>query len=138
MLLVEATEDLEKVSVARGGERDARISEQQRETRSEGGPQDHHRYNRSHFRPVNPLHHHRDDEIRKRPSGYGGHELAPGNYADDRKVDCDVDRRDCDHTDDDRARNRPTRIFDLVADIADVVIAEIIVNPDPRSRAESE
>src|SRR5262249_42696399 len=32
MLPVESTEDVEKVPVARGGERDARISEQQRET----------------------------------------------------------------------------------------------------------
>src|SRR5262245_2166045 len=138
MLRVEATEDLEKVSVARGGERDARISEQQRETRSEGGPKDHHRHNRSHIRPVLPFHHHRDDEIRKRPSGFVGHELAPGNYADDRKVDCDVDRRDRDHADDDRPRNRPAWIFDLVADVADVVIAKIIVYAGPRSRAESE
>src|SRR5215510_4075791 len=136
MLRVEATEDLEKVSVARGGERDTRISEQQRETRSEGGPQDHHRYNRSHIRPVNPLHHQRHDKLRGLVSLAG--EFAPRNYADDRKVDRDVDRRDRDHADDDRARDRPSGISDLVADVADVVIAQVIVDADPRSRAESE
>src|SRR5262249_30243574 len=62
----------------------------------------------------------------------------PRNYADDRKVDRDVDRRDRDHADDDRARDRPSGIFDLVADVTDVVIAQIIVDADPRSRAESE
>src|SRR5215510_7412624 len=136
MLRVEATEDLEKVSVARGGERDTRISEQQRETRSEGGPQDHHRYNRSHIRPVNPLHHQRHDKLRGLVSLAG--EFAPRNNADDRKVDRDVDRRDRDHADDDRARDRPSGIFDLVADVADVVIAQVIVDADLRSRAESE
>src|SRR5215510_4791673 len=137
MLRVKATEDLEKVSVARGGERDARIAEQQSETRSEGGPQDHHRYNLSRLQPVNPLHHQRHDELRGLVP-LGGREFAPRNNADDRKVDRDVDRRDRDHADNDRARDCPSGIFDLVADVADVVIAQVIVDADPRSRAESE
>src|SRR5262245_1288631 len=137
MLRVKATEDVEKVSVARCGERDARISEQQRETRSEGGPQDHHRYNLSHLQSVNPLHHQRHDELRGLVP-LGGREFAPRNNADDRQVDRDVDRRDRDHADDDRARDCPSGIFDLVADVADVVIAQVIVDADPRSRAESE
>src|SRR6266540_1393346 len=93
-------------------------------------------YNRSHLRPVNPLHHQRHDKLRGLVS-LGG-EFAPRNNADDRKVDRDVAHRDRDHAYDDRARDCPSGIFDFVADVADVVIAQVIVDADPRSRAESE
>src|SRR5215470_11136863 len=135
---MQATEDLEKIPVARSGEGDSRISEQQREARPESRPQDHHRHTRSDLRPVNSLHHHRDDEIRERLPLIGWRKFAPWNCADDRKVDCYIDNRDRDHADNDRAGDCPSGIFDLVADVADVVIAQVIVYADPRSRAESE
>ena len=65
----------------------------------------------------------------------GGHELAPGDDADDREVDQQIDDRDEDDADQDRARDHPRRILDLVADVADVVVAEIIVDADSRRRA---
>src|SRR5215475_7100644 len=135
---MQTTEKIEKIPIARRGERDARISEQQRETGSEGRPQDHHRNDCGYFRPVNLLNHNRDDEIRERFCGFGRREFAPWNYAEDRKVDGQIDHRDRDYADDDRTGDCPSGIFDLVADVAHVIITKVVVDADPGSRAESE
>src|SRR5207237_6587602 len=66
-----------------------------------------------------------------------GDELPPRNDADDRKVDSDIDDGDGDGADHDRSRNDSTRVLHLVADIADVVVAEVVVDPDAGRGAES-
>ena len=38
----------------------------------------------------------------------------------------------------DRARNHARRILDFVADVADVVVAQVVVDADPRRRAEAD
>src|SRR5687767_15094377 len=68
----------------------------------------------------------------------GGDEFAPRHYADDRQVDADVDDRDGDSADEDRPWNYAARVAHLVADVADVVIAQIVVDPDARCRAQPE
>src|ERR1700730_6108961 len=66
-----------------------------------------------------------------------GHKLSPGNNSDDRKIDSQVDDGHCNHAYDDRARNGPARIFHFVADVTDVVIAQIVVNTDARGGAKA-
>ena len=50
----------------------------------------------------------------------------------------DVDQRDRDGADEDRARDDAAGILDLVADVADVVVAEVVVDADARRGAEAE
>src|SRR5690242_5501001 len=87
--------------------------------------------------PIDLLHEGRDDEVRFRML-ICRHELAPRYDADDREVDPDVDDRDGDGADQNRTRDHPTRFPYFVADIADIVIAQVIVDTDSRRRAESE
>ena len=63
--------------------------------------------------------------------GGGRNEVAPGYDADDRQVDPEVDHRDGRGADQDRPRDDFPRLAHLVADVAYVVVAEIIVDPDP-------
>ena len=66
------------------------------------------------------------------------HELPPRYDTNDREVDPDVDERDGDCTHQDRSRNDTSRVLHLVADVADVVIAEVVVDADPSRRAQPE
>ena len=50
----------------------------------------------------------------------------------------DVDERDGDDADHDRPRNHAPGIPDLVADVADVVVAQVVVDADARRRAQAE
>ena len=133
---VQPSEDLEEVAVPGGRVRNPRIAEEQREHRSERGPQDEEREHRRDPRPVEPLHERRDDEL-----GFGmrvgGNELAPGHHADDREVDGEIEDRDRDDADQDRTRNHASGILDFVADVADVVVAEIVIDADSRRGAEA-
>ena len=70
--------------------------------------------------------------------GRGRHELAPRHDADDREVDAEVDHRDGGGADQDRPRDHAARVAHLVADVADVVVAEVVVDPDARRGAEPE
>ena len=50
----------------------------------------------------------------------------------------EVDRADGDDADQDRARDHPARVPHLVADVGHVVVAQVVVDADPRRRAEAE
>ena len=126
---VQPSEHGKEVAVTRRRKRNARIAEQQREHRPECGPQDQKREHRRDFRPIQPFHERRDDELGFRV-GVCRNELTPRDDADDREVDRDVDRGDRDDADHDRARDDPTWILDFVADVADVVVAEEVVDAD--------
>src|SRR5206468_11524893 len=88
-------------------------------------------------RAVDLLHESRDDEVRLRMIS-GRHELPPRNDTDDREVHPYVDDGDGDGADQNRPRDDASRVADLVADVAHVVIAEVVVDPDARRRTESE
>ena len=134
---VEPCEDGKEASILRRGKSDAGVAQQQRETRREGGPKHHRREQGGGLRSVNPLHEERDDEV-----GLGiplrRHKFPPGHNADDRKIHRKINHGHAQDAEDDGTRNDFARFFDLVADVTDVVIAEVIVNPDPRSRAQPE
>src|SRR4030095_72520 len=67
-----------------------------------------------------------------------GDKLSPGNDTDDRQIDQDVDDRDKNNADQDGARYDPSRILHLIADVADVIVAQIVVNADARGRAKAD
>src|SRR6185369_177348 len=66
------------------------------------------------------------------------HKLPPRHHADNREVYRDVDERDGDYADDYRTRDGPSRLFHLVTDVTDVVVAEVIENADSRRRAQTQ
>ena len=68
----------------------------------------------------------------------GRNELPPRHHANDRKIDPDVDDGNGDGADHDRPWNDAPRIAHFVADVADVVVAEVVVDPDPGGRAQAE
>ena len=124
---VESGERLEEISLPRRGVRDARVAEQQREYRSERRPQDEEREPGRDPGPVDALHEDRDDESRRRLL-LGRDELAPGHHPDHREIDREINRGDGDRADQDRAGDDPARIAHLVADVADIVIAEVVAD----------
>ena len=134
---MELAERPEEVSVTGGGIRNARVSEQQREHGSECGPQDHQREHRRDAGAVDLLHENRHDEIRLRVH-ISGNEAAPRHNADDREIDADVDHRDRHGAHQNRPRDHPAGILHLVADVADIVVAEVVVNANARRGAKSE
>src|SRR6266513_3665508 len=67
----------------------------------------------------------------------GWYELPPWHDTNDREVDADVNQRDSDRTDDDRARYHSSRILDLISDVTDVVVSEVVVNTDTRGGAQA-
>src|SRR6266516_3883824 len=66
------------------------------------------------------------------------HKLAPGHNSNNGKVDSEVNDRHRDYANDDRPRNCPPRIFYLVSDVTNVVVAEIVINTHARCRAKAE
>ena len=65
-------------------------------------------------------------------------ELPPRDDADDREIDRDVDQRHHDRADQNRPWDHSARILHFVADVADVVVAEVVVRAHARRRAEAE
>ena len=131
---MQTAERAEEVAALRRGEGDARVAEQQREHRPERRPEHEQREDRRDGATVDLLHENGDDEARLRMCGRG-HELSPRHHADDRQVDAKVDHGNGGGADQDRPRNDASRLAHLVADVADVVVAE---NPDARRGAEAE
>src|SRR6266568_1087373 len=134
---MESAEYSEEVTALRGGKWNARVAEQQREHRAEGSPQHEQCEDRRDRSAVDLLHEHRDDEVRCRVL-LSGHELAPWYDADNREVDSDVNDCDGDGADQDRPWDDAPRIAHFVTDIADVVVAEVVVDADARRCAEAE
>src|SRR5690349_18857212 len=133
---MKSSEDLEEVAIACGGIRHARVSKQKRKHRTERGPE-HHRSKESRYTStVNSLDKNRNNEVRLRML-FGRDKLTPRHHAYHREVYGDVNQRHGDHADDDRARNGASGFLNLVADVADVVIAEIVEDTDPCSRAQT-
>src|SRR5689334_1225693 len=133
---MKSCEDLEEVAVDGRGIRNARVSKQKRKQRTERGPE-HHRSKESRYtRTVNSLDKNRNNEVRLWML-VGWDKLTPRHHAYHREVYGDVDQRHGDHADDDRARNGASGFLNLVADVADVVIAEIIEDTDPCRRAQT-
>ena len=134
---VKPTERFEEVSFPGRRIRHARVAEQQRKDRSERRPQNHQGEDAGYPRPVDLLHEDGHDEIGVRLR-LGGDELPPWHDADDREIDRQVDHRHRRRADQDGSRDDAARILHLVADVADVVVAEVVVNADPRRGAETD
>ena len=128
---VDVREGLEEVALDRGRERDARIAEEQREDRPERGPQDHQRDRHRRPPPVQPLHELRDHVLRVE-------HLPPGDHAEEREVEQEVPHRAPEDREEDRARDHARRVPDLVADVADVVVAQVVVDRDEGRAAQAE
>ena len=60
----------------------------------------------------------------------GRNELPPRHDADYREIDRQIDRRDAHDAEQDRARDHTRRILDFVADVADVVVPQVVVDAD--------
>src|SRR6266513_2304333 len=67
----------------------------------------------------------------------GRDEVPPRDDADNREIGREVDHRDRYRADENRPWDDPTGILDFVADIADVVVAEVVVDAEPRRGAEA-
>src|SRR5437870_13005718 len=119
----------EEVTIKRGGVRNSRVAEQQREDRTESRPEHHRRKGGRDLCPVDLLHHRRDEETRFRML-VPGNKLSPGNNTDNRKIDRQVNKGHGKHTDDDRARYGPAWILHFIADVTDVVITQVVINAD--------
>ena len=113
----------------------ARVTEKQRENGPERRPQNHQGEKSGDPGAVDCFHEQRDHRRRR---VRGGDELAPGDNPDDGEIDGDVDQRHPQNADEDGAGDDPARVFDFVPDEANVVIAEVIVNADPRGRTQTE
>src|SRR5450759_4395383 len=122
-------EHREEVSVPRGREKDARVAERQREDRSERGPQDEAR----HKARDRPAREHRD-EVRDR--GLRAHGLRHRKDGDDAGVHENVEDRHREDRDDDDARDRLRRLDDLLREVADAVVAEVIVHGEDERQPE--
>src|SRR2546430_13913483 len=68
----------------------------------------------------------------------GRNELPPPRHANDRTIDPDVDDGNGDGADHDRPWNDAPRIAHFVADVADVVVAEVVVDTNASCRAKAE
>src|SRR5438874_4473091 len=130
-------EHAEEISAFGRRERDARVAKQEREHGPESSPQHQQREDRGDGAAVELLHEHRHDEVRLGMQ-IGGHELAPRHYPDNREVDADINDRDGDGADQNRSRNHAPRILDFITDIADVVVTQIVVDPNAGSAAQTE
>src|SRR6266850_6006892 len=124
----------EEVAVLRRRVGDAGISQQQREHGPERGPQNHRREYGRDARSEDALHEDRDHEIRLWVRSRR-HELAPRHDPDDREIDRHVNQRHRHRAQQDRAWNHAARILYFVADVADIVVAQVIVDADARRRA---
>src|SRR3989442_9335149 len=134
---MKSPEHFEKVTIKRGGVRNSRVAEQQREDRTKRRPKHHRRENRRYPGAVDPFHHRGDQETGFRVL-VPGNKLSPVNNSNDRKIDGQVNDGHGNHTDDDRSRYGPARILHFIADVTDVVITQVIVNADARGGAETE
>jgi hypothetical protein len=56
--------------------------------------------------------------------------LPPRDHAQERQVEQEVAHRAAEDREEDRPRDHPRRVADLVADVADVVVAEVVVDRD--------
>ena len=74
----------------------------------------------------------------------GRNKFPPGNDANYRKIDRNVDEGNRDHTCDDRAGDGATGITHLLADVADVVVTEVVKDrnasggPEAKQKADGE
>src|SRR6266478_4259322 len=134
---VQPAEHAEEVAALRRSIGDARVTQEKREHRPECGPEHQQREDRRHARAVYLLHEGRNDEVRLRVR-FGRYELPPRYDADDREVDAEIDHGNRCGADEDRARDDAARIAHLVADVADVVITQVVVDPDAGGRAQAE
>src|SRR5213080_613976 len=66
------------------------------------------------------------------------HKVPPRDNADNRQIDREIDHRDQDGADENRPWDHPAGILYLVTDIADVVVAQVVVDADPRRGAEAQ
>ncbi len=121
--LVEAAEGAEEVPIPRGREGHAGVAEQEREDRAESSPEDHHGHDEGRATAVDPLHELRDHEL-------GRKHLPPGQDAQEREVQQEVRERTAEDGVEDRAGYDSPGIPDLVPDVADVVVAQVVVDGD--------
>ena len=118
---MEAAEDAEEAAVERGGVGNARVAQHQRPHRGEGRHQNQQRDDLPGQRAVQLL-----DE--------GGNDVAvalrflPGNHADDSDVHHKIDGGDAENRIDDGAGNDAHRVLDLPAQVADVLVAQVVVD----------
>ena len=66
----------------------------------------------------------------------GRNELPPRHDSDYREIDRQINRRDAHDAEQDRTRDRASRILDFVADVADVVVPEVVVDADAGGSAQ--
>src|SRR5437667_9892059 len=67
----------------------------------------------------------------------GRDEVPPRDDPDNREINREVDHGNRYRADENRPWDDPTGMLDFVADIADVVVAEVVVDADPRRGAEA-
>ena len=98
---------------------------------SEGRPQDHQRHQHGRGPAVEALHELRHHEL-------GGEHLPPRNHPEQREVEQEIAHRAAEDREEDRARDHLGGLPDLVADVADVVVAEVVVDRDEGGAAQAE
>src|SRR5579862_8406917 len=65
-------------------------------------------------------------------------EFAPRHHTDNGEINRAVDERDAQNAPDDRARDDSAGVSHFVTDVADVVITEVIIDADARSRTQTQ
>ena len=126
---MEARKRRQKIAVARRRVRHARGAEKQAVGRCERGDQDRNRHDDRHGVAGRAFHGQRGDERRV-------YDVVQRQRRENAEVECDVSDPDDHDRDDDRARDRAHRRDDLIADLADVVVAGIVVEREYHGRAE--
>ena len=126
---MEPRENAEEIPVLCRRVRHPRIAQQQGEDGAERRPQDHGGEDGRDPGAIDPFHEDRDHKVRVRMR-LRRNEIPPRHHADDGQVYRHVDQRHRDCAEQDRAWNDATGVLDFIADVADVVIAEVIVDAD--------
>src|SRR6185369_17314998 len=128
---MESSENLEKITVHCRGVRNTGITKEKTEKRPDGGPKDEQGEKNRSFGTVNHFH-----EIGNHVGGFG--RLFPGNDPDDRQVNEDVNGGHDQEADKNGLGKYPRGVFDFLAQVADLVIAQIIVYGDSADGAQRE
>ena len=118
---MQSAENAKEIPVQRSGVRNPRIRQNERVDRGKGSPENQHTDCHAGPIPIKLLHKYGSNEL-------GLDRLFPGNYADDAQTDQEIDDQDRQHRNDQCARNGTRRVYDLVAQITNSVIAQIAIH----------
>src|SRR6185503_17076335 len=133
---MQPAESFEKIAVLRCGICNPGIAQHQGEDRCERSPENHDCKHTGDSGTVKLLHKDRRYELRGLSALFRRYKLTPRNHANDSQVNSEVDHSHGNKADQDRSWNYTPGLFNLVADVADVVIAETIVHTDARGRTQ--